>query len=267
MEYARTPLLSSFQRSEPSEVLNRKASMEVEDKRSASSESLSSEGDTRSDVSSWKSRPRANTANSSEDSRTLHSTHLTSPKTANRIPRLVVGRPKDTHSSDTTLHYGDLSSPPVPIPTRIPLSTFPGEVGDVRPILELDSTPPLILSFHQYSLIKLVQVFSNPGALVTTGPTHSHLHTNGHSTHPIVLLFNALTTHKRVLFLGHGQPAGDVANFVLAACALGSGCGSVLKGFTERAFPYTNLTNLDNLQTMSVIPSLSYPDSVLTGVS
>ena len=135
MEYARTPLLSSFQRSDTSEVLNRIASMEVEDKRSASSESLSSEGDATSDVSSWKSRPRANTANSSEDSRTLHSNHLTSPKTANRLPRLVVGRPKDTHSFDTTLHYGDLSSPPVPIPTRIPLATFPGEVGDVRPIL------------------------------------------------------------------------------------------------------------------------------------
>lgn len=97
-----------------------------------------------------------------------------------------------------------------------------------------------------------MQVFSNPGALATTGPTHPHLHTNGHFTHPIVLLFNALVTNKRVLFLGHGQAAGDVANFVLAACALGSGCGSVLKGFTERAFPYTNLTNLDNLQTMSV---------------
>ena len=137
MEYARTPLLSNFQRSETSEVLNRIGSLEVEDKRSASSESLSSEGDNQSDVSSWKSRPRANTANSSEDSRTLHSTHLTSPQSANRPPRPVIGRPKDTHSFDTTLLYGDLSAPPVPIPTRIPLATFPGEVGDVSTILRL----------------------------------------------------------------------------------------------------------------------------------
>lgn len=57
-------------------------------------------------------------------------------------------------------------------------------------------------------------------------------------------------TYKRVVFLGHGQAASQVANLVLAACALGSGCGSVLKGFTDRAFPYTNLTNLDNLETM-----------------
>lgn len=106
---------------------------------------------------------------------------------------------------------------------------------------------------EQYSLIKLIQTFSSPTALASTGPLHPHLHTNGHSTHPVILLFNALVTHKRVVFLGHGQPAGSVAGHVLAACALGSGCGSVLQGFTERAFPYTNLTNLENLEGVYVI--------------
>lgn len=43
--------------------------------------------------------------------------------------------------------------------------------------------------------------------------------------------------------MGYGQPAGKVANYVLAACALGSGCGCHLRGFIERAFPYTNLVN------------------------
>lgn len=62
-------------------------------------------------------------------------------------------------------------------------------------------------------------------------------------------------TNKRVVFLGHGQPAGQVAGLVLAACALGSGSGSVLQGFTDRAFPYTNLTNLENLEKVYV-PSL-----------
>lgn len=66
------------------------------------------------------------------------------------------------------------------------------------------------------------------------------------------MLFNALVTYKRVVFLGHGLAAGKVADHVLAACALASGCGSVLSGFTERAFPYTNLTNLDNLETVYV---------------
>jgi len=47
------------------------------------------------------------------------------------------------------------------------------------------------------------------------------------------------------LFLGHLKPSGEVANFVLAACALGS-CG-ILRGYSERCFPYTNLAGLDDL--------------------
>lgn len=94
----------------------------------------------------------------------------------------------------------------------------------------------------KYSLIQLVQTFSSPTGL-NPGPLHPHLHTSGSATHPIIVLFNALVTEKRVMFLGHGKPAGQVAQFVLAASALGSGCGSVLRGFTERAFPYTNLSN------------------------
>ncbi|KAF9027622.1 spindle pole body interacting protein [Hymenopellis radicata] len=52
-------------------------------------------------------------------------------------------------------------------------------------------------------------------------------------------------TGKRIMFLGHKRPAGEVSSFVLAACALGSGCGAVLRGFIERAFPYANLNNRD----------------------
>ncbi len=58
---------------------------------------------------------------------------------------------------------------------------------------------------------------------------------------------NALLTQKRIIFLGHGQPAGKVANLVLATCAL---TGQVLRGFTERAFPYSNLGGLDMLEEM-----------------
>lgn len=74
------------------------------------------------------------------------------------------------------------------------------------------------------------------------------LHTAGPSTNPIILLFNALVTQRRVIFLGHGKAAGQVANFVLAACALGSGGGGILSGFTARAFPYANLAGLDMLE-------------------
>ncbi|GAA5982185.1 hypothetical protein JCM10908_004772 [Rhodotorula pacifica] len=133
------------------------------------------------------------------------------------------GRPKDTHLFETKVSYNGLS-----LPVKIPLSTSPTEIGD-------------------YSLIKLVQTFSGPGALVP-GPQHPHLHTAGAQTPAVIVLLNAILTGQRVVFLGHGQPAGRVAELVLAACALASGGGSVLHGIEDRAFPYTNLSNLDNLQ-------------------
>ncbi|KAG8983591.1 hypothetical protein FRB90_005891, partial [Tulasnella sp. 427] len=93
-----------------------------------------------------------------------------------------------------------------------------------------------------YSLIQLIQTFTSPTAVVS-GPAHPHLHTSGALTPPLIILFNALITQKRIIFMGYGQPAGRVANYVLAASALGSGCGCHLRGFIERAFPYTNLSN------------------------
>src|SRR5882757_7176452 len=95
-------------------------------------------------------------------------------------------------------------------------------------------------AFLKYSLIQLIQTFSTP-LITISGPLHPHLHTNGSLTHPIIILFNALVTGKRILFLGHNIHAGEVANYVLSACALGSGCGAILRGFIERAFPYAGL--------------------------
>jgi hypothetical protein len=97
-------------------------------------------------------------------------------------------------------------------------------------------------------LIKLISTFSPTSPSQTMSPPfHAHLTTAGAHTHPIILLMNALLTQKRILFLGHERPAGEVANFVLAACAMGSGGGGVLRGFTDRAFPYANLAHLDDL--------------------
>lgn len=81
-----------------------------------------------------------------------------------------------------------------------------------------------------------------------TGPLHTHLHSNGTLTHPLIVLFNAIVTYKRVIFLGHNFPAATVANHVLAAAAWGSGCGAVLPGIKERISPYANLTSLDTLE-------------------
>jgi hypothetical protein len=56
---------------------------------------------------------------------------------------------------------------------------------------------------------------------------------------------NGLLTEKRILFLSHDRPSGEVANHVLAACALAS--GGTLRGFSRHAFPYTDLSKVEEL--------------------
>lgn len=130
--------------------------------------------------------------------------------------------PRDTHEFESRVNYNG-----IPIPIKVPTAISPETVGD-------------------FSLIKLIQVFSTPHA---SSPQpfmlHSHLTTGGAYTHPIIVLVNAMLTQKRVIFLGHNRPSGEVAEAVLAACALAS--GGVLRGFTRHAFPYTDLTKIEDL--------------------
>ncbi|KAK4048369.1 hypothetical protein OIO90_005839 [Microbotryomycetes sp. JL221] len=146
----------------------------------------------------------------------------------------TIKRPRDTHVFDTKAVFRGMT-----IPIRIPLATFPEDIGEASvscpvqyPSLALETDSAL--------------TFSAPDAVVS-GPQHVHLHSNGVATAPIMVLFNALLTHKRVVFLGHQHAAGHVANLVLSACAMASG-GGLLPGFASRTFPYTNLSNLDNLE-------------------
>lgn len=127
--------------------------------------------------------------------------------------------PRDTHEFESRVIYSD-----VPIPVKIPTIIWPETVGD-------------------FSLIRLIQTFtvSPPYPF----PHHSHLTSSGAYTHPIIVLVNAMLTQKRVVFLGHNRPSGEVAETVLAACALAS--GGILRGFTRHAFPYTDLTKIDDL--------------------
>ncbi|KAG0290888.1 hypothetical protein BGZ98_003253, partial [Dissophora globulifera] len=146
---------------------------------------------------------------------------------------IVVGQtptPGMTKHRDCQFYETKVIYDGIKIPIRVPLSINPEEVGE-------------------FSLIKLVTTFSPASPSPNQHPFHPHLDSNGPNTHPIMLLMNALLTGKRVIFLGNGHPAGDVANFVLAACALGSGSGGVLRGFPERAYPYTNLAGIDHLLT------------------
>lgn len=130
--------------------------------------------------------------------------------------------PRDTHEFGTKVIYNG-----IPIPIKVPVAISPETVGD-------------------FSLIKLIQTFSEPHAKSPQAfPLHSHLTTAGIHTHPIIVLVNAMLTQKRVIFLGHNRPSGEVAEAVLAACALAS--GGILRGFTRHAFPYTDLTKIDDL--------------------
>lgn len=150
-------------------------------------------------------------------------------------PHLRSGISKDTHFFQTSIAYKGHT-----LPIKLPLATFPEEVGE-------------------YSLIQLIQTFSTP-LITISGPLHPHLHTNGSLTHPIIILFNALVTGKRILFLGHNIPAGQVANYVLSACALGSGCGAMLRGFIERSFPYAGLAGGEDwVSTQAYIAGVTNP--------
>lgn len=130
--------------------------------------------------------------------------------------------PRDTHEFETRVVYNG-----IPIPIKVPTALSPETVGG-------------------FSLIKLIQIFSTPHAKDPQPfMLHNHLTTNGAYTHPIIVLANAMLTQKRVIFLGHNRPSGEVAEAVLAACALAS--GGILRGFTRFAFPYTDLTKIDDL--------------------
>ena len=130
--------------------------------------------------------------------------------------------PRDAHEFETKVMYNG-----IPIPIKVPVAISPETVGD-------------------FSLIKLIQTFSDPHTKSPQPFTlHPHLTTGGAYTHPIIVLANAMLTQKRVIFLGHNRPSGEVAEAVLAACALAS--GGILRGFTRHAFPYTDLSKIDDL--------------------
>ncbi|PWW75360.1 spindle pole body interacting protein [Tuber magnatum] len=129
---------------------------------------------------------------------------------------------RDSHEFETKVVYNG-----IPVPIRVPVAVLPETVGD-------------------FSLIQLITTFSNPHSQNPQPfALHPHLTTNGPYTHPIMVLVNGLLTQKRIVFLSHGRPSGDVADHVLAACALAS--GGVLRGFTRHAFPYTDLSKVDEL--------------------
>ncbi|KAA8908636.1 docking domain of Afi1 for Arf3 in vesicle trafficking-domain-containing protein [Sphaerosporella brunnea] len=129
---------------------------------------------------------------------------------------------RDSHEFETKVVYNG-----IPVPIRVPVAVLPETVGD-------------------FSLIQLITTFAAPHALHPQPfPLHPHLTTNGPYTHPVIVLMNGLLTEKRIIFLSHDRPSGEVANHVLAACALAS--GGTLRGFSRHAFPYTDLSKVEEL--------------------
>jgi Stabilization of polarity axis len=69
-------------------------------------------------------------------------------------------------------------------------------------------------------------------------------------------VFNALLAQKRILFLGHNEPASRVCQCVLSACML---VAPPLTGTLRRAFPYSNLIDLSFLQVEGYIAGVTNP--------
>ena len=115
------------------------------------------------------------------------------------------------------------------IPFSVPLDVLPEEVGE-------------------YSLVMLLTTF---GHAELRGAQRAELHTSGGATHPLVVLFNALLTHKRVLFATRSECAHVVVQHVLAAHALASGSGAVRPRSLQRVFPYASLALVEELESLS----------------
>lgn len=155
-----------------------------------------------------------------DGSTTIDNTPRSSADAATGTLRFLL--PRDTHEFESRIIYNGIS-----VPVKIPTARSPETVGD-------------------FSIIKLIQTFSEPHmAAPQPFAVHPHLTTSGAYTHPIIVLVNAILTQKRIMFLGYNRPSGDVAEAVLASCALAS--GGILRGFTRHAFPYTDLTKIDDL--------------------
>ncbi|KAJ3217026.1 hypothetical protein HK099_005619 [Clydaea vesicula] len=163
----------------------------------------------------------------------IYNTTQQKPVTQNNLNQ----KKYDRHFFETKVDFDSIT-----IPIRIPCSVFSEEIGD-------------------FSIIKLISIFSSTSSAILPLPNnsnpikyrnglpyqwHPHLD-NGPNTHPITLLLNALICQKNVLFLGYGKPSAEVANFVLAACAMASCGGSLLRGFINRCFPYVSLVGIELL--------------------
>lgn len=70
------------------------------------------------------------------------------------------------------------------------------------------------------------------------------------------IIYNAIFTQKRVIFVGHNLPSDLIANMVLSACLLTS---PAIQGTLQRAYPYACLTAMQFLQVSGYIAGVTNP--------
>lgn len=126
---------------------------------------------------------------------------------------------RDTHFYESRVQFNDMK-----IPIKVPTDFHPESVGD-------------------FSLINLIHTLLSINQPFNT--LHPELTIYGAFTPPLLVLINSLLTQKRILFVGLNNPSGEVSDRVLAACSLAS--GGILRSFTTHAFPYTDLSKVDDL--------------------
>jgi hypothetical protein len=142
---------------------------------------------------------------------------------------------KDPHEMEVPTPFMGVN-----LPIKIPLLSYVSEIGSF-------SIQNLV------SLIQSIQVVPSqtiPVKWHKTGCYSWHPHIDyGPNTPAISILLFSLLSDKRIVFLGHGKPSGQVAECVLACSALAS-AGDIIPGTFRRCFPYASLANIDALLQM-----------------
>lgn len=126
---------------------------------------------------------------------------------------------RNTHFYESKVNFNGMK-----IPIKVPIDVYPESVGD-------------------FSMMNLLSSLLNITAPCQT--LHPELTIYGAMTPALLILINGLLTQKRILFVGLNSPSGEVSDRVLAACSLAS--GGVLRSFVTNAFPYTDLSKVDEL--------------------
>lgn len=151
---------------------------------------------------------------------------MLSPTSGGRVGR-------DSHFFVTNVLFKKLN-----IPVKVPTDQLPDSVGD-------------------FSMMKLVSLLINSQQSFVN-QYHPHLTIYGPNTPAFLVLLNGLLTQKRILFVGLNASSQDVSDNILAACSLAS--GGILRSFTRHAFPYTDLSKVDDLlETTGYIAGVKNP--------